>query len=85
MSSLLRALLSLPHALVVLWVLWLVFLPGQLRYLLREDAASHQLKKSGELLNFREIFAVGCVGGFILLTFITAYCTWLTLQLGGVI
>jgi hypothetical protein len=31
-------------------------------------------------MNFREIFAVGCVGGFILLTFVTAFCTYLILK-----
>jgi hypothetical protein len=31
-------------------------------------------------MNFREIFAVGCVGGFILLSFITAFCTYLVMK-----
>ena len=29
--------------------------------------------------------AVGCLGGFILLSFIFAYCTYLTLRLAGAI
>jgi hypothetical protein len=80
-----RVLSSLPHLLVGLWLLWLVFVPVQLKRLLRRNPAAHQLSKSGELMSFREILAVGCLGGFILLTFITAFCSWITLKLNGVI
>jgi hypothetical protein len=80
-----RVLLNLPHLLVLLWLGWLFFTPAQIAYLFRKNSASHQLAQSGELLNFREVLAVGCVGGFILLSFITAYCCYLTLSLAGVI
>jgi hypothetical protein len=79
-----RVLLSLPYLLVLPWLIWLFFLPGQIAYLLRKNSSSHQLAKSGELMNFREVFAVGCVGGFILLTFITAFCSYITLSLNHV-
>lgn len=73
-------LFSLPHPLIEIWIVWLFFAIYQLGYLFRPRDHSGQLSKSGELMNFREIFAVGCVGGFILLTFITAFCTWLILK-----
>ena len=79
-----KVLVNQPHLLIILWLLWLVFVPGQVKHLLRKDSASHQLRESGELMSFREIFAMGCVGGFILLTFITAYCSYLTLKLAGI-
>lgn len=81
----LQVILNLPHPLEFLWLVWLVLLPGQLRYLLGRRESAHRLPKGGELLNFREVTAVGCVGGFILLTFIFAYCTRITLDLAGVI
>lgn len=77
--------LNLPHALVLLWMLWFIFTPAQLIYLFRKNDATQQLQKTGELMNFREIFATGCVGGFILLTFITIYCSYLTLKMNDVI
>ena len=78
-------LFNLPHPLVLMWLIWFFCLPAQLAYLFRKNSASHQLAKSGELMNFREVFAVGCIGGFILLTFITAFCSWITLKLNHVI
>ena len=84
MPMLIRVLWNLPHLLVLGWIIWLVFVPRQVSYLLRKHDATAQLRKTNELMNFKEIFAVGCVGGFILLTFITAYCCYITLSLGGV-
>jgi hypothetical protein len=81
----LDVLLNLPHPLEFLWLLWLVLLPSQLRFLLAHRESARRLPKSGELMSYREVAAVGCVGGFILLTFIFAYCTRLTLDLAGVI
>lgn len=78
-------LVNLPHALVVLWLLWFIFTPSQLIYLFRYNSEAHRIPPSGELMNFREITATGCVGGFILLTFITLYCSWLTLSMNDVI
>jgi len=78
-------LLNLPHPLEFAWLIWLIVLPSQLRYLFRRNSQAHQLSKTGELMNFREISAIGCVGGFILLTFIFALCTWYTLSLNNVI
>jgi len=80
-----RILLNLPHPLELIWLIWLLLFPGQLAYLLRKDPEAHRISKSGELVSFREIKAVGCVGGFFLLTFIFAYCTYLTLRLAGII
>jgi hypothetical protein len=85
MPMLIRVLWNLPHFLVLGWLIWLVFVPRQVAYLLRKHDATEQLRRTSELMNFKEIFAVGCVGGFILLTFITAYCCYLTLRLGGVV
>ena len=70
---------SLPHPLFELWVLWLIVVLFQIRYLVRRNRTG-QLSKTGELMNFREITAVGCVGGFILLTFITAFCIYLIMK-----
>ena len=81
----LNVLLNLPHPLELVWLVWACFVPGNLRYLLRKEDEAHSLMKSGELMNFREIRAVGCVGGFILLTFIFLYCAKLTLQMAGVL
>jgi hypothetical protein len=75
----LQVLLNLPHPLEFFWLIWLILLPAQLRYLLRRDPASHQLSQTGELMSFREITAVGCLGGFILLSLIFAFCSYLTL------
>jgi hypothetical protein len=83
--TVLNVLLNLPHPLELVWLVWACFVPGSLRYLLRKADHGHQLARTGELMNFREIRAVGCVGGFILLTFIFAYCAKLTLQMAGVI
>ncbi len=77
--------LALPHFLVLLWVLWFIFTPTQAAYLISRKNKPSELNKSGELMSFREVAAVGCVGGFILLTFITAYCCWITLSVAGVI
>jgi hypothetical protein len=81
----LRVLLSLPHFLVLGWLVWLAFVPRQVSYLLRKHDATEQLRRTSELMSFKEVFAVGCVGGFILLTFITAYCCYLTLRLAGIL
>lgn len=75
-----RVLYSLPHPLFELWVLWLIAVVIQLNYLLGKRRHSRQLSKSGEIMNFREIVAVGCLGGFILLTFITAFCIYLIMK-----
>ena len=80
-----QVLLNLPHPLEFFWLVWLILLPPQLRFLLRSDPAAHSLQKSGELMSFREIAAVGCLGGFILLTFIFAFCSYLTLGHAGLI
>ena len=85
MPRYLEFLLNLPHALVLLWLLWFIFTPSQLIYLFRHNTESHRIPPSGELMNFREIIATGCLGGFILLTFITAYCSWITLSMNNVI
>jgi hypothetical protein len=77
--------LALPHILLLLWVLWFIFTPTQAAYLISRKNKPSELAKSGELMNFREIFAVGCVGGFILLTFITTYCCWITLSVNGLV
>ncbi|MDQ3023687.1 MAG: hypothetical protein M3R04_04760 [bacterium] len=84
-TSLFQFLLALPHFLVLLWVLWLIFTPTQVAHLLSRKNKPSELNKSGELMSFREIFAVGCVGGFLLLTFITAYCCWITLSVAGIL
>jgi len=81
----LQVLLNLPHPLELVWLIWGCFVPGNLRYLLRKEDSAHALPKTGELMNFTEIRAVGCVGGFILLTFIFLYCAKLTLQLAGIL
>lgn len=81
----LKVLLNLPHPLEFLWLIWLIALPHQVRYLLSKRPGAGQLSKSGELMNLREVAAVGCVGGFILLTFIFLYCASITLRLAGVI
>ena len=81
-----RVLLNLPHPLEFIWLVWLACLPGQCAYLLKESkGASSQLRATGELMNFKEIRALGCIGGFILLSFIFAYAASITLQLAGVI
>jgi hypothetical protein len=83
--SILEVLVNLPHPLELVWLVWACFVPGNLGYLLRKTDHAHQLSRTGELMNFREVRAVGCVGGFILLTFIFAYCTKLTLQMAGIL
>lgn len=80
-----RVLLNLPHPLEFVWLLWLCFVPWHFNYLFRKGSNPRQLSRSGELMNFTEIRAVGCVGGFILLTFIFIYCASLTLRLAGLI
>ena len=80
-----QVLFNLPHPLEFIWVIWLLFIPGRIVYLLRRDPEAHQLSKSGELMNIREVLSIGCLGGFILLTFIFALCTWYTLTLNEVI
>jgi len=84
-ASWFQAFLALPHLLLLLWVLWFIFTPMQTAYLLSKKNKPPELARSGELMSFREIFAVGCVGGFILLTFITAYCCWITLSVNHII
>jgi hypothetical protein len=84
-GSFVEYLLALPHFLVLLWVLWFICTPTQTAYLISRKNKPSELHKSGELMSFREIFAVGCVGGFILLTFITAYCCWITLSVNGLV
>lgn len=85
MPLLLEIVLNLPYLIVLPWIIWGAFVPAQLGYLLRRDPDKHHLARTGELLNFKEVFAVGCVAGFILLTFITAFCTYITLSLAHVI
>jgi hypothetical protein len=85
LPTLLELALGLPLPLVLLWVLWSAFTPTQIAHLLSRKNKPSALSKTGELMTFREILAVGCVGGFILLSFITAYCCWLTLQIAGII
>ena len=80
-----RFLLALPHLLILLWLIWLAFVPHHAAHLLRRHDATEQLRKTNELMSFKEIRSVGCVGGFILLTFITLYCSYLTLSAHGVI
>ena len=84
-ASFVEYLLALPHILVLLWVLWFICTPTQAAHLISRKNKPSELNKSGELMSFREIFAVGCVGGFILLTFITAYCCWITLSVNGLV
>ena len=77
-------LFNLPYPIVLLWVLWAAFVPAQIAYLFRRNQSS-QLSKTGELMNFREVTAVGCLGGFCLLTFITAFSCYETYKLAGLI
>lgn len=85
MPSVMEVLLNLPHPLPEIWLVWAVLLPWQVSYLINKKNIRSQLRSGAELFNFRELLAVGCVGGFILLSFIFAYCTWLTLRLAGAI
>jgi hypothetical protein len=80
-----RLLVSLPHPLAEIWILWLIVVLFEIHYLLRRRDRTRQLSQSGELMNFREIKAVGCVAGFILLTFITAFCTYLVMRTKGLL
>jgi hypothetical protein len=80
-----KVLLNLPHPLEFVWLVWLCFVPWHWRYLFLRREDPHQLSRSGELMNFTEIRAVGCLGGFILLSFIFLYCASLTLRLAGLI
>ena len=73
-------LLSLPHPLPEIWVIWLILLIPRLKVLYGPKDASHQLSQTGELMSFKEIAAQGCLGGFILLTFITVFCTYLVMK-----
>jgi len=75
-----RIFYSFPHPLIEIWLIWFVVFLFQLHYLFKKREHTRQLAKSGEIMNFREIFAVGCVGGFILLSFITAFCTYLVMK-----
>ena len=84
-ASFVEIVFALPHILVLLWIIWLIFTPTQAAHLLSRKNKPSELNKSGELMTFREILAVGCVGGFVLLTFITAYCCWITLSVAGII
>jgi len=83
-ALLVEYLVNLPYPIVLLWILWAFFVPAQIAYIFRRNQQS-QLAKTGELMNFREVAAVGCIGGFILLTFITAFSCYLTFQLAGLI
>ncbi|MCC7478319.1 hypothetical protein IT575_07640 [bacterium] len=85
MPSVMEVLLNLPHPLPEIWLVWAVLLPWQVSYLINKKNIRSQLRSGAELFNFRELLAVGCVGGFILLSFIFAYCTWLTLRLAGAV
>ena len=76
-------LLSLPHPLIEMWVVWLILLPWQIGRLVNQGRTD--LAKSGEIMSFREIIAVGCIGGFVLLSFITAFCIWLIMRSKGVL
>lgn len=78
-------LLSLPHPLEFFWVIWFFAMLFQINYLFKQRNTSGQLQKSGEIMNFREVTAVGCIAGFILLTFITAFCTYLVMKTKGLI
>lgn len=80
-----KVLLNLPHPLELVWIAWACFVPWHARYLFRRTDHAHQLSRSGELMNFLEIRAIGCVGGFILLTFIFIYCASLTLRMAGLV
>jgi hypothetical protein len=81
----LQALLNLPHPLELVWLLWGCFVPWHWNYLFRKADHAHQLSRTGELMNFTEIRAMGCVGGFVLLTFIFFYCASLTLRMADLI
>lgn len=78
-----KFLLSLPHPLVEIWVLWLIAVPFALQYLFRKHDAGAQLRRTKELMNVRELGAVGCVAGFILLTFITVLSVYLIMKAKG--
>jgi hypothetical protein len=80
-----RLLYSLPHPLIEIWIVWLFFAIYQLSYLFGRREHSRQLSQTGELMSYREVFAVGCVGGFILLSFVTAFCTYLILEAKGLL
>jgi hypothetical protein len=82
---LVEMLLNLPYPIVALWVIWGALVPWQLGYLFRRNPQAHKIDKTGELMNFREVMAVGCVAGFILLSFITAFCTYITWKLAKLI
>ena len=58
-----RLLVSLPHPLAELWVLWLLVALFEIHYLVRRRDRTRQLSRSGELMSFREIMAVGCIAG----------------------
>lgn len=83
-SKLWWILINLPHPLEVIWLIWLFLLPGQIAYLVKQSKDKGQLRRTGELMSFKEIGAVGCIGGFILLTFIFAYAASITLELAGI-
>ncbi len=86
LSNFLQVLINLPHPLELIWLVWLILLPGQCAFLLKQNKnPTSQLKRTGELMNFGEIRALGCIGGFILLSFIFAYAASITLKLAGVI
>jgi hypothetical protein len=81
--SFLELLFNLPYVVVLLWLVWTILTPMQVGYLLNKKRQQRSLAKHGELFSFREVMAVGCVGGFILLTFITAFCCWVTWSAAG--
>jgi len=80
-----EVLLCLPHPLPELWLIWLLFMIPRLKHLFAKKDSTEQLAKTGELMDFKEILSVGCVAGFILLTFITAFCTYLVMKTKHVI
>lgn len=84
-SEIWKFLINLPHPLEFIWLIWLFFLPGRIAYLVKLNSKHVSLKKGGELVSFQEIGAVGCIGGFLLLTFIFFYTASITLELAGVI
>ena len=72
-----------PRILTEMWVVWLLLVPWQIGRLANKKPTD--LAKSGEIMTFREIIAVGCIGGFVLLTFITAFCTYLIMRTKGAV
>lgn len=86
MPTVMEVIFCLPHPLAEMWVVWLFVMLFQLNYMFNKKRNhTKQLQKSGELMSFREIAGVGCIGGFILLTFITVFCTYLVMKTKAVL